>query len=151
MSGAEGLLDCPFCGAHPCEMPQNTPFMSRKDKDVFTACIWCENCDILGPERDTGVEAAEAWNRRRTPPLASTGLGISYVVDRWNGIWYFGLKSIDRASATPFETDTEAMAAAQADYTARILSALVSGTKGEGLADELGVSVDWLLNEEPSK
>lgn len=60
---SEELRPCPFCGAKPCSIPQNTSF-ERKDRKGFTVRVWCENCDVLGPERDTDAAAIEGWNRR---------------------------------------------------------------------------------------
>jgi hypothetical protein len=50
------LLPCPFCGGK-----------ARLIEDVPGRVVVCSNrqvCNVRGPTRDNGIEAAVAWNRR---------------------------------------------------------------------------------------
>lgn len=52
------LLPCPFCGGKA--------FINTYDYEGFgkTYYVFCTNCQVETFERNTEVEAVEAWNRR---------------------------------------------------------------------------------------
>jgi hypothetical protein len=73
------LKPCPFCGAtHDAADMESRVWVSSDD--VGRAAVRCGVCEVIGPPSDRGpdrdfgpgddAKAAEAWNRRHTPPLA---------------------------------------------------------------------------------
>ena len=142
MTDAPDLLPCPFCGG-AAELQKG--LVAFDDYEIH-----CGGCGMAGPSfgamdvtPSAKAESIAAWNTRATPrvkPLVWEELG--------GGFWraplpLFGNVRVDNYGAyevtwsirgfcdtfTPgqFPTDDAAKAAAQADFTARILAALDMG------------------------
>lgn len=146
MSQSESLKPCPFCGGKADTMMYHTP------PRWSVGCIGCA-AQFVGPE--TEEEAIAAWNRR--PSTADRGGDVEVKALEWESIdsscmwanvrefWLQyritlradGMKVLRRewmSNRTEeggiFNEWDAAKAAAQADYTARIRSALAT-TAGE--------------------
>jgi len=128
----------------PCPFGNNPGKQFFQQPDHETAYIICGSCGSSGPtDYKTKKDAVAAWNTRPAPkvkPLvwvthggipglheASSPIGWYYNIWASEGVWYEG----DPASGEPmrkkYATIEAAKAAAQADYDARILAALMMG------------------------
>jgi len=129
----DALKPCPFCGEDAS--------IGRGPRGWFVNCQDClASTNQLMNEPETEAEAIAAWNARAAPlvkPLvwdrmprgmchvAKTGFG-RYSVERNYGGWAMWTpeQTDDAEPLKCFTSEETARAAAQADYTARILAAL---------------------------
>ncbi|WP_287249012.1 Lar family restriction alleviation protein [Mesorhizobium sp.] len=153
--GSADLKPCPFCGGKA----------AITDQEPF--CVECceERCNVNGPCHADKADAIVAWNRRDAlasqPVPAGAVMGLEWR-DDGDGVWvadtdvgYYAVRCPDlwivsrdgnRLVGCPYELCSFAKAAAQADYEARIRSALAP-TRSQ----EMG-QVAWLIerNDNPS-
>ncbi len=68
-----GFLPCPFCGGTDIRITQHigqgTGFL-HQGEDVFSMC--CYDCGATFPNRYRRELLVECWNRRATPPTATS-------------------------------------------------------------------------------
>lgn len=140
---SEALKPCPFCGGKEVRVQQNGLPRNR-----FWECV-CDDCDFCGPAVDTKDEAVEHWNRRAQLDKArEVGqrawqgeegcrwfffFGWAWLVVEHKGEWRFHLSKKQGPIINPVsvhKTEREAIAAANADFERRILSALIEREEG---------------------
>lgn len=57
------LRKCPFCASKPYPHIQNTS-TSVSSGSGYKQVVWCQECGVSGPERDSESDAIKAWNYR---------------------------------------------------------------------------------------
>lgn len=130
-----GLLPCPFCGdPDPYTDEESCRIFGKRTGHSFA--VACSNCEVSAPGERTMKEAIAAWNRRAIPAAQVTVKPLEWFEgdepDEWKSgpydvwcelgkyqVYYWSI-----VMGEPHETAKAAKAAAQADYEARIRSAL---------------------------